>query len=87
MNSSKRPRSVQEEDHNDEIGLRSQIDAIRVQITTQTKVLEDVRDTSFAETQLKLQRQIIALYYQLNDLYDQLNDALEKKRLGKSSMD
>lgn len=78
----KRPRSVQEEDHNDEIGLRSQIDAIALQITTHEKVLEDARDTS-AETQLTLLRQIYHLRKQSNDLYEQLNDALEKKRLGK----
>ena len=72
----KRPRSVQEEDHNDEIGLRSQIDAITVQITTHEKVLEDVRDTS-AETQLL--REINHLRKQK----EQLKDALEKKRLGK----
>ena len=81
MNSSKRPRSAQEEDHNDENGLQAQIDAITVQITTHERVLEG-RDTS-AETQLTLLRQIYHLRKQLIDLYDQLNDALEKKRLGK----
>lgn len=76
----KRPRSVQEEDHNDEIGLQAQIDAIALQITTHERVL-DARDTS-AETQLALLRQIYHLRKQSNDLYEQLNDALEKKRLG-----
>ena len=69
----KRPQSVQEEDHNDEIELQAKIDAIVLQITNQKRVLEDARDTS-AETQLALLRQIIALNDQLDDLRKQLDD-------------
>ena len=65
--SKKRNRSVLE--GNNEKDLRAMIATIRVEITNQTKVLEDARDAP-AEIQLSLQKQLIYLNTQLLDAYE-----------------
>ena len=65
--SKKRNRSVLE--GNNEKDLRAMIATIRVEITNQTKVLEDARDAP-AEIQLSLQKQLNYLNTQLLDAYE-----------------
>ena len=54
---------------NNEKDLRAMIATIRVEITNQTKVLEDARDAP-AEIQLSLQKQLNYLNTQLLDAYE-----------------